>query len=175
MEAKTPEFNIRDARVEDAPILVTAEREIAKIPGRLASRPHELREEAFREKIIALAGSQTGKYVVIESSSEIVGHALLEPFKLEATAHVVDLTIAIHQGHQRKGFGQAIMHHLVTWATANPKIEKIMLHVRSSNQGAIELYKKFGFLTEGVRVKQIKLGPNSYLDNIAMALWVGRD
>jgi ribosomal protein S18 acetylase RimI-like enzyme len=48
-----------------------------------------------------------------------------------------------------------------------------MLHVRSSNAGAISLYTKMGFVVEGVRTKQIKLGPDSYLDNIAMALWVG--
>jgi ribosomal protein S18 acetylase RimI-like enzyme len=89
------------------------------------------------------------------------------------TAHVVDLTIAIHEGHQGKGFGQILLSHLIKWAIANPKIEKIMLHVRSSNKVAIALYEKTGFLVEGIRVKQIKLGPESYLDNIAMALWVG--
>lgn len=173
MKIRIPEFNIRDAKAEDSILLAQAEREIAKIPGRLASRPHELKDEAFREKIIALTGSQTGKYVVVESNREIVGHALLDPFKLEVTAHSVDLTIAVHEGHQRKGFGRALMLHLIDWAKANPKIEKIMLHVRSSNEGAIVLYKQLGFLVEGVRVKQIKLGSNSYLDNIAMALWVG--
>jgi len=49
-----------------------------------------------------------------------------------------------------------------------------MLHVRSSNKGAIALYEKLGFVVEGIRVRMIKLGPDQYLDNIAMALWVGR-
>jgi ribosomal protein S18 acetylase RimI-like enzyme len=166
-------FKIRDARIEDATVLAAAEREIAKIPGRLASRPHELKDEAFRERIAALSKSTNGKYVVIEANGEIVGHALLDPFKLEVTAHAVDLTIAIHEGHQGKGYGKALLSHLIEWARSNPKIEKIMLHVRSSNKNAITLYKRVGFLVEGVRVKFIKLGPNSYLDNIAMALWVG--
>ena len=164
---------IRDAQVEDAVKLAAAEREIAKIPGRLASRPHELKDEAFQEKIIALSKSETGKYIVIESNGAIVGHGLLDPFKLEVTAHAVDLTIAIHEGHQGKGLGKALLSHLIDWAKSNPRIEKIMLHVRSSNESAISLYEKMGFIVEGVRVKQIKLGPNSYLDNIAMALWVG--
>jgi hypothetical protein len=30
-----------------------------------------------------------------------------------------------------------------------------------------------GFITEGVRVKMIKLAPDTYVDNVAMALWVG--
>lgn len=133
-------FNIRDARVEDAGTLAAAEREIAKIPGRLASRPHELKDEAFREKISVLTRAENGKYVVIESNGKIVGHALLDPLKLEVTAHAVDLTIAIHEGQQGKGLGTALLAHLIDWAKSNPKIEKIMLHVRSSNKGAINLY-----------------------------------
>ena len=91
----------------------------------------------------------------------------------QAVAHVVDLTIAIHEGHQGKGFGKALLTHLIDWAKANPNVEKIMLHVRSSNTPAVALYEKMGFIVEGVRVKMIKLTPDSYVDNIAMALWVG--
>ncbi len=167
------DFKIRDACIEDANFLAAAEQEIAKIPGRLASRPHELKENAFLDKISILSKSETGKYVVIESNGKIVGHALLDPYKLEVTAHAVDLTVAIHEGHQGKGYGKAVITYLIEWAKANPKVEKIMLHVRSSNLTAISLYKKMGFVVEGVRVKLIKLGPNSYLDNVAMALWVG--
>jgi len=165
-------YNIRDAKPEDAAILAAAEREIAKIPGRLASRPHELKDEAFREKIVDLTQNQAGKYVVIELNGEIVGHAFLDPLKLEVTSHIVDLTMAVHEGRQGKGYGKALLSHLIDWAKSSPKIEKITLHVRSSNSGAIALYEKMGFAVEGVRVKMIKLGPNQYLDNIAMALWV---
>jgi ribosomal protein S18 acetylase RimI-like enzyme len=173
MPTSNTSYHIRPARAEDAPLLAAAEREIAKIPGRLASRPHELKDQAYTDRILELSKSKTGKYIVIESNNQIVGHARLDPFYLEVTAHAVDLTIAVHEGHQGKGYGRALMAHLIEWAKANQAIEKIMLHVRSSNLGAIELYKKMGFVIEGVRVKQIKLGPNSYLDNIAMALWVG--
>ena len=46
---------IRPATVEDAPVLAAAQREITKIPGRLASLPHEINDDAFRAKIAALA------------------------------------------------------------------------------------------------------------------------
>lgn len=164
---------IRDARVEDAVILAAAQREIAKTPGRLASKPHEIKDQAVQARISNLNQSETGKYVVIESNGQIVGQALLDPFQLEVTAHVVDLTMAVHEGFQGRGYGKVLLKYLIHWARDNSKIEKIMLHVRSSNQNAITLYKNSGFLVEGVRVKQIKLGPGSYLDNIAMALWVG--
>ena len=44
-------FSIRKARIEDAPILAEAEREIARQPGLLVSQPHELPDERFTKKI----------------------------------------------------------------------------------------------------------------------------
>jgi ribosomal protein S18 acetylase RimI-like enzyme len=146
---------------------------IARIPGRLASVPSELKDEMFRERIVRLDGSESGKFIVIEADGEIVGHALLEPLKLAATSHVVDLTIAVHEGFQGMGLGKRLLSHLIHWAKSNPKVERIELRVRSSNTSAIELYKKLGFAEEGRMLKRLKIGPGCYLDDISMALWVG--
>lgn len=53
MTAQFSNFKIREATVEDAHILASAERKIAKIPGRLASLPHEIKDEAFMAKIFS--------------------------------------------------------------------------------------------------------------------------
>ena len=164
---------IRDARVEDAPILAEAQRVIARIPGRLASVPSELKDEIFRERISRLNDIECGKFIVIEASGELVGHALLDPLKLAVTSHVVDLTIAVHEGFQRMGLGEKLLSHLIRWARANPKIERMELRARAANTGAIALYKKLGFVEEGRMIKRLKTGPGSYLDDVVMALWVG--
>lgn len=166
-------INIRKAKPEDAFILANAEREIAKTPGRLASHPNELKDENFKEKIIALSGLDTGLYVVLEEEGAIVGHAVLDPHKLASTSHVVSLTIAIHEGHQGKGLGKKLMQYLIEWTKNHPKIEKFELQVRSSNIRAINLYKSLGFIEEGRKIKRLKYGPNEYLDDVYMALWVG--
>lgn len=166
-------YIIRNARPEDASILAEAEREIAKIPGRLASRPEELKDENFKEKIISLSQNTSGLYLVVEDNGEIVGHAVVEPHKLQVTSHVVFLNIAIHEGHQGRGIGKMLMKHLVEWAKAHPKIEKFELQVRSSNVGAIKLYESLGFVEEGRKIKRLKYGPNDYQDDIYMSLWVG--
>lgn len=166
-------ISIRNATPEDASILAAAEREIARTPGRLASAPHELNDENFRDRIIALTKMDNAKYVVVEDQNGIVGHAIVEPHKLESTSHVVNLTIAIHEGHQGKGHGKKLMNYLIDWAKQNPKIEKFELHVRSSNTRAIQLYESLGFVEEGRKTKQIKYSPTNYQDNIYMAMWVG--
>jgi RimJ/RimL family protein N-acetyltransferase len=166
-------YNIRKARPEDAATLAEAEREIAKVPGRLASLPDELTDEGFREKIIALANNDSAAFLVMECDGKIVGHAVLEPHKLATASHVVFLTIAIHEGYQGKGLGRTLLEHLIKWAKAHKKIEKFEIQVRSSNTRAIKLYESLGFLQEGRKTKRLKYGPDNYQDDIYMALWVG--
>lgn len=169
----TSSISIRAARPDDAKLLAAAEREIAKVPGRLASLPAELHDQDFEDTIAALSASDRGVYIVIERDGVVVGHALLQPLTLAATAHVVSLTIAIHDGHQGNGLGRQLMEYLIKWARENRNVEKIELRVRSSNTPAISLYEKLGFAEEGRMVKRIRIGEGQYLDDITMGLWVG--
>ena len=123
--------------------------------------------------IVDLNERGRGNYLVAEHAGEIVGHALLEPLALAVTAHVVRLTIAVHEGHQGRGIGRALMHELLRWARADPRVDKVELQVRSSNARAIALYSSLGFVEEGRKTRRLKLGPGVYLDDIYMALWVG--
>lgn len=173
MAVSPEQREIRRARPDDAGLLGAAQREIAAIPGRLAANPEEVSDAAIRDKIAALSELASGTFVVIEERGEIVGHAMLDPHKLAATSHVVSLTIAIHEGHQGKGLGTALMNHLIRWAQANPKVEKFELQVRSSNTRAINLYERLGFVEEGRKTRRLKYGPQDYQDDVYMALWVG--
>jgi RimJ/RimL family protein N-acetyltransferase len=158
---------IRPARVEEAEILCAAEVESARIPGRLVGRPHEFKPEAFAAKIADLRDK--GRYIVAEENGRPVGHAVLEPMPLERIAHVQRLTIVVHPGHHRKGVGTALMKDLVDWAAGNPAVGKIELLVRAVNPGAIELYRKFGFVEEGRFRNRIRLEDGTHLDDISMA------
>jgi ribosomal protein S18 acetylase RimI-like enzyme len=164
---------IRRARGEDAPLLAAAQRVIAKVPGKLAPRPDEIDDDAFRDTILRLDDGVHGIYLVAERAGAIVGHAFFEPLPLAATSHVVRLTIAVHEGHQRLGVGRALMNELLVWARSNPRVEKVELQVRASNLGAIALYRSLGFVEEGRKTRRLKLGPSEYVDDIYMALWVG--
>lgn len=165
--------SIREARREDAPLLAAAERAIASVPGKLASSPDEIEDDAVRSKILHLEDRDHGIYLVAERAGTVVGHAFLESLSLAATAHVVRLTIAVHEGHRRRGVGSALMNELLRWARSNPRVEKVELQVRSSNDPAIALYRSLGFVEEGRKTRRLKIGSNAYLDDIYMALWVG--
>lgn len=165
--------SIRKARREDAPLLAAAERAIASVPGELASRPNEIDDDAVRKMILDLNDRGRGNYLVAEHAGAVVGHAFLESLSLAATSHVVRLMIVVHEGNQRRGVGRALMDELLRWARSNPSVEKVELHVRSSNEPAIALYRSLGFVEEGRKARRLKIGPNEYLDDVYMALWVG--
>jgi ribosomal protein S18 acetylase RimI-like enzyme len=167
-----PPLTIRPARLEDAPLLARAEREIAATPGLLASQPAELTDERFAQKIAALERADNGCYLVAESAGELVGHGLLDPLPLAAVRHVVHLTLVAHPGWQDMGVGRALLGRLIEWARAAPAVEKIELNVRASNHRAQALYRKMGFTEMGRWRRRIKIGPGQYLDDVAMELFV---
>lgn len=165
-------IKIRDAKIEDVLLLVNAEKKITETPGFLVSRPHELSESAFIQKIENLSRIPNGKYIVAENDGQLVGHAFLDPMGLEAIRHVVRLTIAVHPGHEEKGIGELMMNHLLEWAKSEPTVEKIELYVRSSNLRAIRLYQKLGFHFESRIRNRIKFPDGSYVDDLEMGLFL---
>ena len=162
---------IRPATPADAAVCASGARIVAATPGGLASRPHEIRDEAVLRHIVALSGTQQGAYLVAERDGQIIGHAWLERYGPELTAHVAHLMIAVYEGFQGQGVGRALLSAILDRARAHPDIEKLELRVRSSNQRARTLYVSVGFEEEGLFRRRIKL-ENGYLDDVSMALWV---
>lgn len=148
-------------------MLCAAERETTQVPGRLASRPHELHEAAFAQKIADLAAA--GSYLVAERNGVAVGHAFLDlagPY--ESLAHVRTLTIVVHPPYTGQGVGTALMRALLDWARASDSVQRVELRVRAGNDAAVHLYKKCGFAEEGRFRQRIGLPDGSLIDDIGM-------
>ena len=64
--------SIRKARREDAPLLAAAERAIASVPGKLASRPDEIHDAAVQQMILDLNDRGRGNYLVAEQGQALV-------------------------------------------------------------------------------------------------------
>lgn len=58
--------------------------------------------------------------------------------------------VAVREGFRRQGIAEKLMRLLLEEGRRQG-IEAFTLEVRSSNEAAIRLYEKFGFVTEGVR------------------------
>jgi putative acetyltransferase len=166
---------IRNAVPTDAHSLCDAERQTAMTPGLLAARPGEIAVDAFKAKMEALASR--GRYVVAELDDAPVGHAFLEPLgALAAISHVFQLTVVVHPGHIGRGIGTRLLEDLLGWAQRDSRVTKVELRVRATNKRAIALYRKFGFLDEGLFRNRVALQDGTFVDDLAMAWFPrGRD
>lgn len=88
------------------------------------------------------------KYLVAKVDTKIVGFAGL--WVIIDEGHITN--IAVHPNFREKGVGttllQSLIDHSKDWGCIS-----LTLEVRASNVAAKGLYKKFGFLEEGIRKK----------------------
>lgn len=168
----TQPATIREARVEDAVTLASAERAVASQPGLLASRPEELPDSTMRSTIQRSLGGREGKFVVAEEDGRIVGHAVLNPMGLAATKHIVRLTMVVHPGHEGRGLGKRLLAALLDWARNAPGVRRVELNVRSTNARAIGLYRSLGFIEQGRQPQRIRVDEQTFVDDLEMGLFV---
>lgn len=113
---------------------------LAKLEMRLFSLPWS--ERAFRD----LLNHDYCHYLVAEQGDKVIGF--------------IGMTVSFHEGEidkvmvdpdcQGRGVGDALMKALLELGAENG-VSSYTLEVRVSNQPAIRLYEKHGFLGEGVR------------------------
>ncbi|MCR3923405.1 MAG: ribosomal protein S18-alanine N-acetyltransferase [Firmicutes bacterium] len=99
-------------------------------------------------------------YYVVLVDQEVAGYAGI--WVILDEAHIT--TLAVSPPWQGKGFGRSLLEYIIAEAVNKGAI-RMTLEVRVSNQPAQELYKKFGFVTYGVR-------PNYYPDEDALIMWL---
>lgn len=110
--------------------------------------------------------------LVAEISGSVVGLLFFESGPRKRQAHRGSLHMSVEKTWRGKGVGEGLLKTLMEWAKENPLIEKVGLSVLSPNTRAIGLYKKLGFIEEGRRPREIKMGPGEYVDEILMFRFV---
>ncbi|MDH5481662.1 MAG: GNAT family N-acetyltransferase [Candidatus Bathyarchaeota archaeon] len=111
--------------------------------------------------------SNKGLIIVAQVDANIVGMATLARGRLEKNKHTAHLGIGILKEFGGIGIGTAMINYLMEWARKQEGLEKIALTVFSTNEPAINLYRKFGFVMEGINEKQYKI-EGKYVDDIIM-------
>ncbi|GHT55563.1 hypothetical protein FACS189446_7030 [Bacteroidia bacterium] len=86
--------------------------------------------------------------------------------------HISELTVNVLKEFRNKGLGKNLMRLALLKIQECGDIEKIFLQVFSQNIKAINLYKQFGFVQEGVLSNHIKMNNGCCQDIIIMSLFV---
>jgi ribosomal-protein-alanine N-acetyltransferase len=128
----TPELEIRQLAYADLPQVIAIERRAFPTPWSLAMFVLELSKPSG----ICLAALEDG---------EIVGYLVCSRY--DTVWHLMN--VAVDPVRQRHGIATALLERL--FEEADKPSEQYTLEVRTSNEGAIQLYERFGFRAAGRR------------------------
>lgn len=100
----------------------------------------------------------------------VIGWCDITRRKRDVFSHTGSLGMGILKPQRGKGIGSMMMEEVIRQAW-DLGMEKICLEVYSHNTAGIALYKKFGFIEEGKKIKEVKMD-GKYFDNIVMGLFL---
>ncbi len=83
---------------------------------------------------------------LIRRNEEVVGYFVASA----GAGEVTRMNIVLSPDKQRQGIGQVLLQFLLDYSRENNQ-QEIWLEVRSSNQSAIHLYQKLGFVEVDIR------------------------
>ncbi|HHQ4317706.1 GNAT family N-acetyltransferase [Clostridium perfringens] len=156
-------LKIRDIEIEDYKEIS----KIRKIPGvmeNILSNKYE-EEESIKEKIVNMGKNQY--WYVAEENGKVIGLGILMNHGNLRKKHVGVITLMVNSDYQNKGVGSLLMDKLIN-LSESLNVIRLELCVFRDNYKAINLYKKFGFKEEGIKVKSA-LKNGEYADEIMMA------
>ena len=87
--------------------------------------------------------------------------------RVRRNRHTAHIGVAILQEHVGRGIGTRLFEELERWARAHD-VSRLELTVMVNNEAAINLYKKLGFETEGLRRRSLRVD-GRWVDEFAMA------
>lgn len=106
-------------------------------------------------------------FLVAEVEGEIVGFTRCEESKLSRFRHKAEFGICISKVYWGYGIGKVLLENMLMWADT-VKIEKISLTVVQTNTKAIQLYKRYGFVEEGLLIKDRIHRDGNYYNTVIM-------
>ncbi len=140
------EIVIRHAEDRDAQALHQLYAQVPLYTGtlQLPYCPESLWEER-------LAAKAPGKFALVACiDDKIVGNAGMMIEQNLRRRHVASFGIGVDSAFQGRGIGSALIAAVVDLCDNWLGIQRIELTVYADNEGAIALYKKFGFVVEGL-------------------------
>jgi RimJ/RimL family protein N-acetyltransferase len=109
--------------------------------------------------------------IVATDGDRCLGHIGL--YKIDAIARSAELGIMIgDKDAWGKGIGGEVTRQMVRYGFDQMNLNRMSLTVLASNERAIRLYRKLGFVQEGV-FRQAQFRDGGYVDLVAMALLRG--
>jgi ribosomal protein S18 acetylase RimI-like enzyme len=152
------QFEIRPARDDDRLPLALVFAAVAEERDGIGSEPPvdvEARAESWTldGTIVAVAGGEVLGSIHVEASRHGYG----------------EIGMAVARAWRGRGVGSALMAAAIEWARMQG-LHKLSLGVFAHNAAGLALYRKYGFVEEGRRVKHYRRQSGELWDTIEMGL-----
>lgn len=89
-------------------------------------------------------------------NGEMVGVLTFRAGSRERMRHIGELGMSVVRDYWGQGIGTALLNALIDWAPS-AGVTKLVLRVRSDNRRAISLYKRIGFVSEGLQSRGMQV------------------
>lgn len=109
--------------------------------------------------------------LVAEYESKIIGNIDLTGNRRKIMEHTAVIGMGMLHEWQNIGLGTALLSAIIEWAKNNPILELIWLQVYTENEFGLNLYRKMGFVENGI-IKNFFKQNNKYFHNLTMTLTV---
>jgi L-phenylalanine/L-methionine N-acetyltransferase len=117
----------------------------------------------------SLAPGKTDLLLVAEKGGEVVGSAGMHPVGAALRRrHAMLIGISVAREAQRQGVGSALMAAMCGYADHWAGVLRMELTVYADNEPALALYRKFGFVVEGMH-RAYAMRDGQYVDACCMA------
>jgi len=126
-----------------------------------------LSSEGFKRIIYEDSISKTCLFLIAEVNSKIVGFTRCEGNKLSRFKHKAEFGICISKEYWGYGIGKALLENVLMWVEST-EIRKISLTVVETNKKAINLYRRYGFIEEGLLVNDRIHKDGNYYNTVIM-------
>lgn len=129
---------------------------VKQVMGEVSFFPKEPEEFDLTAEDEAEYIKNTSLFLVAVINEKIVGSTTLQRGSTKRTNHVAEFGITILNEYSGLRIGTLLMEEVIKWCKEN-QVEKIELEVFEENIPAIALYRKFGFIEEGRKNRNIKV------------------
>jgi len=130
--------------------------------GEALLTPEDFEKVIYQDNI-----SKTTLFLVAEVNDKIVGFTRCEGSKLSRFKHKAEFGICILKEYWGYGIGKVLIENILRCIDA-AGIKKIVLNVVETNSKAIELYKKYGFVEEGLLINDRIHKDGNYYNTVIM-------
>jgi len=174
------EFTIEKAKPKDAQNVRKLWLQLLKVyPNSFRTTFTEAKKTTVltQKELISKTNLQKNSIMLLaETKKEIIGMITCLGGNLIKTKHIGTIVgFGVLPEFTKSGVGTALMNKLVNWAKKESLIERLEVSLYSDNYKVLKLYKKLGFVQEGLQKKASKGKNKNYQDIINLSLFLPKN